>query len=99
MIELSDVIRDLRAELDSAIKDAPADGLRFELGPIDLEVSVAVERSAGGSAKVRFWVIDLGPEASATRSSTQRVKLTLQPRLGNSDRSPYVSGSSAPLER
>jgi hypothetical protein len=99
MIELSEVIRDLRSELEAAVDSAPADGLRFELGPIDLEVSVGLDRSAGASAKIRFWVVDLGPEGSVAQSSTQRVKLTLQPRMGGSGHSPYVSGPQAPQER
>ncbi|GGM16222.1 trypco2 family protein [Dactylosporangium sucinum] len=99
MIELSDVIRDLRSELEAAVDAAPADGLRFELGPIELEVSVGLDRSGGASAKVRFWVLDLGPEGSVKHASTQRVKLTLQPRLGDSGRSPYVSGAQAAQER
>ena len=99
MIELSEVIRDLRAELEAAVRAAPADGLRFELGAVELEVAVAVDRAAGGAAKIRFWVVELGPEANLSKSSTQRVKLTLQPRLAGSSRPPYVSGPEAPNER
>lgn len=99
MIELSELIRDLRTELEAAVAAAPADGLRLELGPVEVEVSVGVDRSAGAGAKVRFWVVELGPEASVARSSVQRIKLTLTPRLPDGTATPYVSGTERPHER
>ena len=42
MIELSDVIADLRSELDAARRRGTGEELRFELGSVELEVSVAV---------------------------------------------------------
>jgi hypothetical protein len=99
LIELSDVIRDLRSELAAAVAAAPGDGLRFELGPIELEVSVALEKTAGATAKVRFWVADLGGNGAVTKSSTQTVKLTLQPHVDGSGRPPYVSGIEVTGER
>ncbi|MFC6022140.1 trypco2 family protein [Plantactinospora solaniradicis] len=99
MIELAELIRELRTELASAVDAAPADGLRFELGPVELEVSLAVERKANASGKVRFLVVDLGTDGTLGRSSTQRVQLTLHPRLAGSAGSPMVSGPEAAGER
>ena len=62
MIELAEVIRGLREELQRAIAAGEGEALRFELGPIELEVSVAVQASAQAGAKVRFWVVELGAE-------------------------------------
>ncbi|WP_316762029.1 trypco2 family protein [Streptomyces herbicida] len=98
MIDLADVIRDLREELQSAIRAGDGESLRFELGPIELEVSVQLEKSATTGAKVRFWVAEAGAEASARRAGTQLVRLTLQPQLAGTDRSPLVSGRAAPGE-
>ena len=98
MIELASVIKDLREELEEAVvagADAP---LRFELGPIELEVSVALERSAGGNAKVRFLVVELGADGKVDATSTQKVKLTLTPRLSGTGATPYVSGQVVPGE-
>lgn len=92
MIELASVIKDLRAELEGAIVAGADSALRFELGPIELEVSVAVERSGGGQAKVRFLVVDLSADGKVDATSTQKVKLTLTPRLAGIDATPYVSG-------
>jgi hypothetical protein len=99
VIELASVIKDLRAELEGAIAAGDDAALRFELGPIELEVSVAVERSGGGQAKVRFLVVELGADGKVDASSTQKVKLTLTPRVAGTDTPPYVSGQVVPGER
>jgi hypothetical protein len=51
---------------------------------VELEATVAVEKSGGGGTKVRFWVLELGADAKASMASTQRIKLALQPRLSES---------------
>lgn len=94
VIELATVIRDLRAELEAAVAAADGAALLFELGPIELEVSVAMERSASAGAKVRFWVIDADAEGRAGSVSTQRVKLTLAPKLAAGGGPPHVSGQA-----
>ena len=88
MIELGEVIGELRRELQEAMNAGEGQPLRFELGPVELEATVAVEKGGGGGAKVRFWVIELGGDAKVTQSSTQRIKLALQPRLA-SGRNPH----------
>lgn len=73
--------------------------LRFELGPVELEATVAVEKGGGANAKVRFWVIELGGDAKATHSATQRIKLASQPRVAGSNASPMVAGEPSDRER
>ncbi|GAA1994188.1 trypco2 family protein [Catenulispora subtropica] len=97
MIELASVIRDLRAELEAAVVAADGSALLFEVGPVELEVSVVVERSASAGAKARFWVVDAGTEGKTSSTGTQRVKLTLTPKLRDGG-SPRVSGRSLPGE-
>ena len=100
MIELSEVIIELRRELEKARATAdPDEKLRFELGPVELEATVAVEKKGGAHAKVHFWVVELGGDAQVGQTSTQRVKMTLQPRLAGSDIPPWVSGEEADRER
>lgn len=107
MIELANVVSQLRAELDRARAAAAGQDLRFELGPIELEVTVGLEAVGGAEAKVRFWVVEIGGDAHATSSSTQRIKLTLHPTVtdGAQAASPhrrlsaFVSGSEIPGER
>jgi hypothetical protein len=86
------VIRDLRAELQAAIDAGADEALHFELGPIELEVSVAVDRSDGGGGKVRFWVLDLGGEHKKDTANTQRIKLSLTPKLAGARHAPRIAG-------
>ena len=98
MIELGEVIGELRRELQQAMDAGEGQPLRFELGPVELEATVAVEKGGGGGAKVRFWVIELGGDAKVSRSSTQRIKLALQPRLAAGGTA-MVAGDEAAGER
>ncbi|MFI0217670.1 trypco2 family protein [Streptomyces lydicus] len=44
--------------------------LRFALGPVQLELSFSVQRDAGTSGKVKFWVVELGADAKAGKQDT-----------------------------
>jgi hypothetical protein len=92
VIELASVIRDLRQELERAVVAAEGEALRFELGSIELELSVALERSGQAGAKVRFWVVESGADASVTATSTQRISLALQPTLVGANNPPLITG-------
>ncbi|GAA3185503.1 MULTISPECIES: trypco2 family protein [Streptomyces] len=107
MIELSSVIKDLRDELERAVVAAEGEALRFELGTIELEVSVALERTGHAGAKVKFWVVESGADATVAATSTQRLTLALRPTLtgpdgpdgpGAAGRSAYVAGAAEPDE-
>ncbi|MEE1804153.1 MULTISPECIES: trypco2 family protein [unclassified Streptomyces] len=81
MIELSELIRELRQELNAAMADGQDEAVRFELGPVEVEATVAVDRAGSANGKVRFWVVEAGADASYTHAQTQRITLTLQPVL------------------
>ncbi|MFF3870775.1 trypco2 family protein [Streptomyces sp. NPDC001978] len=81
MIELADMIWELREQLTSALADGDGRMLRFELGPVEVEASVAVTREGGADAKVRLWVVDAGANGKYGHSETQRVTLTLTPKV------------------
>ncbi|MFG2968474.1 MULTISPECIES: trypco2 family protein [unclassified Streptomyces] len=53
LIELADVIRELRQQLTTALLEGQGEALRFELGPVDVEATVAVSREAGADGTVR----------------------------------------------
>lgn len=79
-LELASVIRQLRAELNEAMDDAEGERLRFELGPVDLSLTVTVGREATPGAKIRFWVVEAGADAKISRDAVQDIKLVLTPR-------------------
>ena len=86
---LADAVRALRSELSTAMRQGRDEALRFELGPVEMEFLIEVQREAGGEAGIKFWVVNLGGKASVTRGSTHRVKLTLTPQDA-AGHSPYI---------
>ncbi len=99
MIALADVVVELRRELDRARRAASNEQLQFALGSIELEVTVGIEREAGASGKVNFWVVEVGADGKETRTATQRIALTLEPQIAGSKESVMVSGQDAEHER
>ncbi|MFA3872807.1 trypco2 family protein [Streptomyces sp. MMCC 100] len=102
MIELADMVRELRDQLNSALTVAGPGPVRFELGPVEIEATVAIDRTGGAGGKVNFWVVEAGTDASVTSSRTHRVTLTLQPTLVAPDgtrRHVLVSDDEADGER
>ncbi|MEU8895834.1 trypco2 family protein [Nocardia sp. NPDC048505] len=77
-IELAEFVAGLRAELRAAqaVRDP---GLRFAVGPVSVEFSVATVREGGPEAKLRFWVVEAGGSARWSREAVQKVTLTLTP--------------------
>jgi hypothetical protein len=76
-IELADLLASLRSEINRARLDAVGQDVRFRIDSIDLELQVAVEKSAEANAGVRFWVVSLGAKGGAKSAQTHTVKLSL----------------------
>nr|WP_272920865.1 trypco2 family protein [Streptomyces sp. SID5470] len=93
---MADMIRELREQLTTALTDGDGRMLRFELGPVEIEASVAVTREGGGDAKVRLWVVDAGANGKYGHAETQRVTLTLTPKVvppgGGAGRTALITG-------
>lgn len=98
-MELAKVIRDLRGELEEAIVTGEGEALRFEVGEIELELSVEIDAGATVGAKARFVVAEVGARAGVDRTSTQRIRLTLIPRVGPQGAKTFISGPAERRER
>lgn len=98
MIELSEMIENLRSELSEAQEAGRNSSLRFEVEDVELELSVVVGREAGGSGKVKFWVVEVGAEAGVSSTTAQRMTLRLRPTSADGS-TPLISGRSATGER
>lgn len=72
---LADAVRALRSELTTVMREGRDEALRFELGPVEMEFLLEVQREAGAEAGVKFWVVNVGGRGSVTRGSTHRVML------------------------
>ncbi|MFJ1748929.1 trypco2 family protein [Streptomyces sp. NPDC088116] len=101
-MELTEMIRELRAQLTAASAEGASEPLQFELGPIEVEVNVAVSKEMGGSGRVRFMVVEAGSDGKYARSETQRITITLQPTTRGPDgtrMSAHISGAAMDRER
>ena len=97
-IELAELIRQIRGELSLAMwsgqhHEAP-DQLKFELGEVELELEFVVQNTHKPGGKAKLLVVDVEYGHEATRTSTHRIKLAMQPRLpGQPERRPWISGA------
>ncbi|SOD66815.1 hypothetical protein SAMN06297387_12736 [Streptomyces zhaozhouensis] len=89
-IELADLLASLRSELNRARLDAAGEDVRFRVGSIDLELQVAVEKSADAKAGVRFWVVSLDGGGSVKSTHTHTVRISLAAETGGGD--PVLTG-------
>jgi hypothetical protein len=77
---LVELIRGLRSELWEAAVEGGAEELRFDVGPITLDLEVMVTRAGKGDAGVKFWVLTASGGGSFETARTQRLQLQLTPK-------------------
>lgn len=77
--ELAEAIAAVREQLSRAQKEGAAAGLRFRVGPVELEFDVVISQKTGGEGGLKVYVLTLGAKHERTLGSTHRVKVTLQP--------------------
>jgi hypothetical protein len=82
-VRLAEAIEALRIELVQAMASAPAKGVRFRPGPVELTVEAALTKNIGGKAGIKWWLIEASGEASRESVVTQTLTITLQPVLLN----------------
>jgi Trypsin-co-occurring domain 2 len=91
-IGLREAVSALRAELSDSIVASVDEQLRFEVGEMELQFEVEVERVAEGSGGIRFWVVEVGAKASKASTVTHTVTIPLKP--VTKDREPVLTGSA-----
>jgi hypothetical protein len=83
LIPLAEAISALRAELKKAMVLGAGDDLQFEVGPVELELNLVVEREAKTDGKLQFKIFGWGAEAGASGTlgdqRGHKVKLVLKP--------------------
>ncbi|MEV7684105.1 trypco2 family protein [Streptomyces sp. NPDC088341] len=78
-LELSEVVRQVRGQLNQAMADGKDDDIKFELGPVELEFEVAVSKERGADGGIKVGVLSLGAKGSRSTGTMNRMKLTLTP--------------------
>jgi hypothetical protein len=89
-IGLKEAIGALRSELSEAILAAAGEDLQFQVPDVSMEFQVEIEKSAGASGGIRFWVVELGGEASRTSTNTHSLNFSLKP--VTADGKPVLTG-------
>ena len=102
-IGLEEFVAGLRQELYRSLLAASEEPLRLDLAGIEIEIEVIAELTDKVQGALKFWVVNLGGEGTATASSTQTVRLSLTPRLidseGASPVTPYIDDEALSGER
>ena len=78
-IGLREALKALRTELKESIQESLQEDIRFEIGKIEMEFQIEIDRSTEGSGGVRFWVIELGGKRTSASSTSHTIKIPLQP--------------------
>ena len=90
-VQLADMIHMLRHELQRAQEKSHKEGeaILFETEKVELELKVALTRTAKGDAGVKFWVVNAGGGLEQSGATTHTFKLTLKP-VSRGNRDPIV---------
>ena len=77
---LAEAIDVLRSELRKAQDSGRGADVRFAVGPVEVELAVAVEKKAGGGVSVTVLnLLSLGGKGEVSKGETNRVKVVLNP--------------------
>jgi len=80
-ISLVDAVAAMRDELLEAAAKGTGRDLVFAVGEVVLEFTVELRQDLTARAGFKAWVVTADGEHSAGRGTTQRVSVTLNPRL------------------
>jgi NTP-dependent ternary system trypsin peptidase co-occuring protein len=76
---LAEAIQGIRVDLQEAMAAGVNEPLRFDVGPVELEFTITVQRDAGAKAGVKIWVVEIGGSGGMSHDTVQRIKVTLNP--------------------
>jgi hypothetical protein len=91
LIGLSDAVDALRRELTAARQSGQGQPTLFEVGPVEIELSVVVKKSGSGRAGVNIGVVTIGGGGGLAREQTHRVKITLTPKDRSTGSAPIIN--------
>lgn len=91
-VTLAEAVKGIRAELSDAMAGGEGERLRFDIGAVELEFAVEVQRDLQAKAGVQVWVVEIGGSGGRSRDSSQRLKVMLNPVDTATGRSLRVAG-------
>ncbi|MDG9722649.1 MULTISPECIES: trypco2 family protein [unclassified Streptomyces] len=84
-IELADAVAALRDELMTASARGAGADVAFQVGAIEMEFAVELRHDAKAKGGFKAWVVTADGEASAGRTRTHRISVTLTPRRADGE--------------
>jgi hypothetical protein len=78
-IPLSEMIKSLRDELQSAQDDSAEHGLKFIVSQVDMELKIALSRKTKEDGRIVFGVINANGEVERKPAMVHTFKLSLKP--------------------
>ena len=91
VIELCEMVQQLRQELYKAMLQAKDEPMRLGLNSVTLELQFTAGFETKGAAKLKFWVIaEGGLDRSTSRETVHTITLSLSPSFADSDVSPWI---------
>ena len=97
-LELKDVVRKLREDLQAAAEEGQGQDIKFKLESIELELKVAAKKEGGPNGKIKFSVLGIGAEVggnakwSSEHVQTIKLKMVPQTKIGGTV---AISGQSS----
>jgi len=88
-------MQQLRHDTEKTWWEGQQSAVAMEVGPVELEVTVAVEKDADAKLGVKFYVLDASAGAKGAMTNTQRIKIVLTPRDRRSPTGPLLIGAVA----
>lgn len=79
LITLQQWLEGLRAELDALNSRVDSQGVRFVVGPVELEAQIVSTHEESARGGVKFWVVEAGVDGKDSHAQTQKIKITLTP--------------------
>ena len=79
-LELKDVVRKLREDLQAAAEEGQGKAIKFKLEGIELELKVAAKDVGEANGGIKFYVFNFGASGKAESERALTIKLKLAPR-------------------
>lgn len=99
LVPLASFVKQLRMDLEDALREGQGHAVRFEIGDIQLELQVEVTRTSDGSIGISIPLfVPLSAEAKKVRESrsSQTLRLSLKPQT--TDRQPLIIDDTTTAE-
>ncbi|MFE2531420.1 trypco2 family protein [Streptomyces sp. NPDC059371] len=94
-VDLVAAVQALRAQITEAAASDPDSDIRFQVGPIQLEFTVALTRDRTVKGGVKAWVVTADAERKRSTAHTHRVTLNLTPVSATTGESPEIRNTDS----